>query len=82
MVVGEVAVLPAFENFERNEEWFSKNFQKIEKKYRDKFLAVMAPGKIIANKNLESLLDIIEKKGGIESAFIIAIPPKGVASIL
>ncbi len=78
----KIMVLPDFEKFERNEEWFSKNFQKIEEKYRDKFLAILAPGKIMADVNLENLLDRVEKKGKIESAFVTAIPPKGVASIL
>jgi methylphosphotriester-DNA--protein-cysteine methyltransferase len=71
-----------FEEFERNEEWFSKNSRKIEKKFRNKYLAVLAPNLIISDSDLDNLFKKIKKKGNLESAFITAVPPKGVASIL
>ncbi len=79
---GEEAMsLPMFEKFEKNEEWFSTQFKETEK-YRDKFLAVVEPGVIIADDDLERLMDKLEKRSLISSAFITAIPKKGVASIL
>lgn len=71
-----------FEEFERNEEWFSVNFKKLEKRYRNRFLAVLAPDLVVSDTDLGILFKKIKKKGNTESAFITAIPPKGVAAIL
>lgn len=70
-----------FEQYGKNESWFNANFEEFEKNYREKFIAVISPGRFLVKDNLDGLLKEIEKKKLLESAFITSIPPEDVASI-
>ncbi len=48
--------------FEKNQEWFTQNFDDILKKYRDKFVAVWNQKVIEADENLKILSIKIRKK--------------------
>ena len=71
-----------FEQYEKNENWFSANLKEFEKNHREKFIAVVSPNKFIVKDNLDDLIAELEKKKFLDYAFITSIPPKGVASIL
>lgn len=71
-----------FEKYTKNERWFNKKSKEFERKYRQKFIAVIAPEKFLVSDDLNDLITELEKKKKMEYAFITSIPPKGVASIL
>jgi len=79
----EKDVKSLLETFERSEEWFSANYEKLREKYEDKFLAIKDEKDIAANERIEALLKELKAKGeDIDRIFITSFPPKGVASIL
>lgn len=71
-----------FNSFAKNEEWFSINIKKIVSKHTDEFIAVLKPGIMETDSNLDTLLEKVAKSGKSDSAFITAIPKKGMAAIL
>ena len=55
----------------------------IEKKYADKFIAIVNHGEILADANLGNLLTILKKKKiDIDTVPIMGFPPAGEADIL
>lgn len=79
----EEDALRFYDEVVRKEEWFSSNYAELEKMYSDSFVAVIEPGKVVADKDLKRLIRRLEEEGiDITSIYIEAIPPKGYASIL
>lgn len=73
----------SFETFIENEEWFDAHIDELASEFTDKFLAVVDPGDFRAENDLKRLLTGLEEEGvDLESVFIAAIPPIGVASIV
>lgn len=69
--------------FEKNQEWFRKNFEKLLKNYREQFVAVFQ-GKIIDNdKNLETLAKRVKTETkGAKGIYIEYVSDKPIEMIL
>jgi thymidylate kinase len=71
------------ENFEKEESHFDAHYEEFLKKYEDMVLAIKDQKVIDADKDLEKLLERLEKKGiDIRRVYLTSIPKKGIAFIL
>jgi thymidylate kinase len=71
------------EKFEKEQSHFDAHYEEFLEKYEDMVLAIKDRKVIDADKNLEKLLERLEKKGiDIRLVYITSIPKKGIAFIL
>ncbi len=71
-------------NFEKDSEWFHKNINKLrEEGFEGKFVAVKNSKTLASDKNVDLLINEIEKKGENPSyVFIEFVHPEGFTLIL
>jgi len=71
-------------NFEKDSEWFHKNINKLrEEGFEGKFVAVKDSKTLASDKNVDLLINEIEKKGENPSyVFIEFVHPEGFTLIL
>ena len=83
MDMSEEKIIRLLREFEENEEWFSENYQELQKKFENMILAIKDKKIISMKRDMESLLKDLESKNiEVESVYIGTIPPKGIAFIL
>ena len=76
--------LQILENFEKDSEWFHNNINELRKKgLTGKFVAIKNKKIVSSDKNTDSLIDSLEKKGVNPSyLFIEFVYPEGFTLIL
>lgn len=71
-----------FRDQKRKEKWFSDRYDELKEKYSGQFVAVLAPGQVFADPEIDNLTRSLEEKGvDINQVFISSIPSKGTAVI-
>jgi len=71
------------EEFEKDCRWFSDNYDKLEKKYLGKVVAVKGRKVIAVGESVEDLVkQLSEMDVDVGTVYMGTIPPKGVAFIL
>ena len=61
---------------ERNLRWFADNYEELQKRHADKFVAVDS-GKLLAtHDSLDSLLKVIEGKVNLQTVLVEFVPSK------
>ncbi len=69
--------------FERNQEWFRENFEKLLRDYRDRFVAVFQERIIDSGKDLEALARKVKAKTkGAKGVYIEYVSDKPLEMIL
>ncbi|MBI2628697.1 hypothetical protein HYW74_01280 [Candidatus Pacearchaeota archaeon] len=76
--------LQALEGFERDSKWFHENIEKLrEQSFTGKFVAVSNGETIAADKNIDIVIETIEKEGKNPAyIFIEFVYPKGFTLLL
>ncbi|MBI2043345.1 hypothetical protein HYT25_03080 [Candidatus Pacearchaeota archaeon] len=76
--------LQVLENFEKDSEWFHKNIVRLQKEgFVGKFVAIKDSKPIVSDKNIDTVIKEIEKRGENPSyIFIEFVHPEGFTLIL
>lgn len=76
-------ILKILERAQKDSQWFSDNYDELEKKYESKILAVKDQAVIEEAESVDELVAKLEARKENPSLLLIeAIPPKGVSLIL
>jgi Ni2+-binding GTPase involved in maturation of urease and hydrogenase len=79
----DAQILELLKIFEADNEWTSKNYEKLRKKYEGKIFAVKNKKIIHEAETIEDFIDGLEKKReNVALLLIETIPPKNVSFIL
>lgn len=76
-------ILELLKAFEVDNEWFSKNYEELKKRYEGKAFTIKNKKIIHESESVQDLLKELEKKGEDRSFLLLeTIPPRNVSFIL
>lgn len=81
--IPEEETVRLLQEFEENEKWFSEHYDELRGNYADMMLAIKDKKIVSTSLEMEELFkDLNSKNVDVNSVYIVAIPPQGIAFIL